>query len=159
MVYVNWGCVPFAPNWIHALVSVIAADAGRVLSENAEKSDLKILHILFYTILGYGDTMDDEVVNNAECSSGEITLQRVISPHGPRACSVDHNPPVCRPAGGARIHGVAGPAYACGAMYAYVSQFLNLKLTNSKVKQLLRTNVCSQEVTRVASTSMTARMT
>ena len=25
-------------------------------------------------ILGYGDTMDDEGVNNAECSSEEITL-------------------------------------------------------------------------------------
>lgn len=42
--------------------------------QQAEKSDLKILHISFYMILGYGDTMDDEGVNNAECSSEEVTL-------------------------------------------------------------------------------------
>ena len=40
--------------------------------QRAEKSDLEILHISFYMILSYGDTMDDEGVNNAECSSEEI---------------------------------------------------------------------------------------
>ena len=66
----------FAPN-LERRTAVSLAQPNDIVErspQRAEKSDLKILHISFYMILGYNDTMDDEGVNSSECSSEEITL-------------------------------------------------------------------------------------
>jgi hypothetical protein len=58
----------FSPNLERRTVLSLAQpnDIVERSPQRAEKSDLKILHISLYIILAYGDTMDDEGVNNSE---------------------------------------------------------------------------------------------